>query len=82
MNAGCHEWEFKFTLPGNTDESVEGLPMFWIVYDLTATLERGYMSKDLTATSHIRVIRTIGQDSSDTMPTEQVRCMHGFTGRG
>lgn len=73
INAGRHEWDFKFTLPGNTDESVEGIGTNWIVYDLHATVDRGYMSKQLTATSHIRVIRTLGRDISESVPMEQVR---------
>jgi hypothetical protein len=72
INAGYHEWDFKFTLPGNTDESVEGLGTNWIVYNLSATVDRGYMSKQLSATSHIRVIRTLGRDMMETQPMEQV----------
>lgn len=72
INAGYHEWDFKFTLPGNSEESVEGLGTNWIVYDLHATLDRGYISKQLTATSHIRVIRTLGRDSMESMPYEQI----------
>jgi hypothetical protein len=73
INAGRHEWDFKFTLPGNSDESVEGLVTNWIVYSLNATVDRGYMSKQLIATSHIRVIRTLGRDLMESMPMEQVR---------
>ncbi|KAF2123256.1 hypothetical protein BDV96DRAFT_593689 [Lophiotrema nucula] len=72
INAGVHEWDFKFTLPSNTDESVEGLGTNWVVYNLTATVDRGYMSKQLTATSHIRVIRTLGRDLMETVPMEQI----------
>jgi hypothetical protein len=74
INAGYHEWDFKFTLPGNTEESVEGLGTNWIVYDLHATIDRGYITKQLTATSHIRVIRTLGRDIMETIPYEQVGC--------
>ena len=71
-NAGVHEWEFKFKMPSHLDESVEGLPTNWIVYNLKATVDRGYMSKPLTASSHIRVIRTLGRDMMETVPMEQV----------
>lgn len=74
INAGHHEWDFKFTLPGDTDESVEGLATNWIVYDLQATVDRGYMSKQLMAISHIRVIRTLSRDLTETQPMEQVWC--------
>jgi hypothetical protein len=72
INAGRHEWDFKFTFPGNTEESVEGLGTNWIVYNLSASVERGYISKQLTASSHIRVIRTLGRDLMESMPMEQV----------
>ncbi|KAF2009381.1 hypothetical protein BU24DRAFT_358230 [Aaosphaeria arxii CBS 175.79] len=72
INAGYHEWDFKFTLPGNTDESVEGISTNWIVYNLSATVDRGYMSKQLTANQHIRIIRTLGRDLLETVPMEQI----------
>jgi hypothetical protein len=72
INAGHHEWDFTFKLPQNLDQSVEGLPTNWIVYNLKATMDRGYMSKQLHATSHIRVIRTLGRDLLETMPMEQI----------
>lgn len=72
INAGTHEWDFKFQMPSNLDESVEGLSSNWIVYNLTATVDRGYMSKQLSASTHIRVIRTLGRDLIETMPMDQV----------
>jgi hypothetical protein len=72
INAGYHEWDFKFKMPSNLDQSVEGLPTNWVVYNLKATVDRGYMSKQLSASSHIRVIRTLGRDMLESMPMEQV----------
>lgn len=72
INAGHHEWDFCFTLPHDLDESVEGLHSNYVVYDLKASVDKGYMSKHITATSHIRVIRTLGRDLLDIMPTDQV----------
>lgn len=72
INAGVHEWDFKFKMPSTTDESVEGLPSNWVVYSLKATVDRGYISKPLTASSHIRVIRTLGRDLLDSVPMEQI----------
>lgn len=72
INAGTHEWEFKFKMPANLDESVEGLPTNYIIYNLKASVDKGYMSKPLTATSHIRVIRTLGRDLMDSVPMEQI----------
>jgi hypothetical protein len=59
-------------MPSGLEESVEGLPTNWIVYNLKATVDRGYMSKPLTASSHIRVIRTLGRDLMDSVPMEQI----------
>lgn len=72
INAGLHEWEFKFKMPSTLDESIEGLPTNWVVYSLKASVDRGYMSKPLTATSHIRVIRTLGRDLMESVPMEQI----------
>lgn len=72
INAGYHEWNFSFKMPNDLDQSVEGLPTNWIVYNLKASVDRGYMSKQLSASSHIRVIRTLGRDLLETMPMEQI----------
>ncbi|KAF1999248.1 carbon catabolite repression protein cred [Amniculicola lignicola CBS 123094] len=72
LNAGVHEWDFKFKMPSTLDESVEGLGTNWIVYNLTATVDRGYLSKQLLANQHIRVIRTLGRDVMESMPMEQI----------
>ncbi|KAF2123549.1 hypothetical protein P153DRAFT_303627 [Dothidotthia symphoricarpi CBS 119687] len=72
INAGRHEWDFSFKMPSSLDQSVEGLPTNWVVYNLKATVDRGYMTKQLSATSHIRVIRTLGQDLMESMPMEQI----------
>ncbi|KAJ4299085.1 hypothetical protein N0V90_004329 [Kalmusia sp. IMI 367209] len=72
INAGVHEWEFKFKMPSTLDESIEGLPTNWVVYSLKATVDRGYMSKPLSASSHIRVIRTLGRDLMESVPMEQI----------
>ncbi|KAF1941700.1 carbon catabolite repression protein cred [Clathrospora elynae] len=72
LNSGYHAWDFSFKLPPNLDQSVEGLPTNYIVYDLKASVDRGYMSKQLSAMSHIRVIRTLGRDMLESMPMEQI----------
>lgn len=72
INAGAHEWDFKFKMPSHLDESVEGLPTNYIIYNLKASVDRGYMSKPLLATSHIRVIRTLARDLMETVPMEQL----------
>jgi hypothetical protein len=69
---GAHEWRFNFQIPSHLPESVEGLPGSYAVYDLTAEIDRGYMSKNLIATRHVRVIRTLGRDLTDTVPMPYV----------
>jgi len=78
INPGVHEWSFCFKMPSTLDESVEGIDTNWIVYNLNATVDRGYLTKQLTATKHIRVVRTLGRDMLETQPMEQVghiRCL-------
>ncbi|KAH9876431.1 hypothetical protein J1614_003562, partial [Plenodomus biglobosus] len=72
ISAGYHEWPFSFTMPSNLDQSVEGLATNWVVYNLKAHVDRGYMSKQLSASTHIRVIRTLGRDMLETQPMEQI----------
>ncbi|OCL06231.1 carbon catabolite repression protein cred [Glonium stellatum] len=72
INPGVHDWSFRFQIPSDADESVEGLVGNYIVYNLNATVDRGYISKHLSATRHIRVVRTLGQDSMESLPMEQI----------
>jgi hypothetical protein len=72
INPGVHEWHFKFTIPGDVDESVEGLAGNFIVYNLNAVVDRGYISKQICATKHIRIVRTLAQDLMESVPMEQV----------
>jgi hypothetical protein len=69
---GNHEWRFSFQMDGHLPESVEGLPSSYIVYGLTAEIDRGYISKSLVATKHVRVIRTLGRDLTDIVPMPYV----------
>ncbi|TDZ17021.1 putative HECT-type ubiquitin ligase-interacting protein creD [Colletotrichum orbiculare MAFF 240422] len=59
LPAGNYEWPFEFTLPGNTAESVEGIPEASITYKLKATVARGKLAYDLHAYKALRVIRTL-----------------------
>lgn len=65
---GTHEWRFKFTLNPDLPESVEGLPGSYIVYELVADIDRGYMVKKMIAKKQLRTIRTLGRDITDTVP--------------
>jgi arrestin-related trafficking adapter 4/5/7 len=59
LPAGNYEWPFEFNLPGNTAESVEGIPEASITYRLKATVARGKLAHDLHAYKHLRAIRTL-----------------------
>jgi hypothetical protein len=65
---GKHEWRFKFIMDPTFPESVEGLPGSFIVYNLTAEIDRGYMSKSLMARKHVRIIRTLSRDMAEMVP--------------
>ncbi|KAI9712754.1 MAG: hypothetical protein M1820_001376 [Bogoriella megaspora] len=65
LHRGQHVFPFKFLLTGAMPESVEGMNNAWIVYTLHARIERGYLTKDLTASRHIRIVRTLGQDERE-----------------
>lgn len=58
LPAGNYEYPFDFTLPGDTPESVEGIPEASITYRLKATVSRGKLAYDLHAYKPLRIIRT------------------------
>ncbi|CAH0014767.1 unnamed protein product [Clonostachys rhizophaga] len=57
LPAGNYEYPFEYLLPGDTAESVEGIPEASITYRLKATVGRGKLAYDLHAYKHLRVIR-------------------------
>ncbi|KHO01720.1 arrestin domain-containing protein [Metarhizium album ARSEF 1941] len=59
LAAGNYEYPFEFMLPGDTAESVEGIPEASIAYRLKATVGRGKLAYDLHAYKHLRIIRTL-----------------------
>lgn len=66
IKAGTIEWPFEFELSPSMPESVEGLRETFIAYHLCANVSRpGWNSKDLGAQEHIRIVRTLGQDSME-----------------
>ncbi|KAL6940094.1 hypothetical protein ACO0QE_003978 [Hanseniaspora vineae] len=69
---GNYEFPFSLVLPGNTTESVEGLPHACCVYKLQAVIERGKYLSDLQIKKHIRIIRTHAADSLDLSETVAV----------
>jgi hypothetical protein len=66
VKAGTIEWPFEFELDPAMPESVEGLRETFIVYHLHASVSRpGWNAKDIVAQEHIRIVRTLGQDSME-----------------
>jgi hypothetical protein len=66
VKAGVIEWPFEFELDPAMPESVEGLRETFIVYHLHASVSRpGWNAKDIVAQEHIRIVRTLGQDSME-----------------
>ena len=66
IKAGVIEWPFEFELSPSMPESVEGLRETFIAYYLHASVSRpGWNTKDLLAREHIRIVRTLGQDSME-----------------
>ena len=59
LTPGNYEWPFELLLPGDTDESVEGLYQTGVGYLLKATVVRGKLAKNLHAFKRLRVIRTL-----------------------
>lgn len=59
LPAGNYEYPFEYMLPGDTAESVEGIPEASITYRLKATVGRGKLAYDLHCYKHLRVIRTL-----------------------
>lgn len=56
---GNYEYPFEYMLPGDTAESVEGIPEASITYRLKATVSRGKLAYDWHAHKHLRIIRTL-----------------------
>jgi len=57
--AGNYEFPFEVIIPGDTPESVEGLPESWVIYRMKATIDRGRLQQNIHARKHVRIIRTL-----------------------
>lgn len=73
IGPGNHEWRFSINMKGDLPESIEGLPSSYIVYELTAVLQKGYITGNMIVKKHIRVIRAMGRDALESIIFEQVR---------
>lgn len=59
LPAGNYEYPFEYMLPGDTAESVEGIPEASITYKLKSTIGRGKLAYDIHSYKHLRIIRTL-----------------------
>ncbi|ODV63915.1 arrestin C-terminal domain-containing protein ASCRUDRAFT_73657 [Ascoidea rubescens DSM 1968] len=72
LEKGNYEFPFSFVLPGTIPESVLGLKNAVLYYKIQSTLHKGKLSKDISATKHLRVIRTLTPDSLELAETMAV----------
>lgn len=72
LPAGNYEYPFEYMLPGDTAESVEGIPEASITYRLKATVGRGKLAYDLHAHKHLRIIRTLEPGALETLQAMSV----------
>ncbi|KAJ3535178.1 hypothetical protein NM208_g7244 [Fusarium decemcellulare] len=67
LPAGNYEWPFEYMLPGDTPESVEGIPEASITYTVKATISRGKLVRQLSTQKQLRIIRTLLPESLEFM---------------
>lgn len=79
LAAGKHEYPFRFLIPGDIPESVEGRGDIYLVYGLKAVLDRGSTWRSLEVRRHLRIVRTLTLSSPElSEPTVSVLCpLHG-----
>ena len=65
LKPGDYEFQFGFDLPGDAIQSIEGMDKNWMVYELSAIVDRGKFAKDLTTSKHLRLVRTLGSDPDE-----------------
>mmetsp|Transcript_540 Transcript_540/g.608 ORF Transcript_540/g.608 Transcript_540/m.608 type:complete len:678 (+) Transcript_540:1733-3766(+) len=66
---GNYRLPFKCYLPANTPETIEGLKCCSLLYKLECVIERGRFEKSIHTAKHIRVLRTLHQDSMNLTDT-------------
>ncbi|PKS11419.1 hypothetical protein jhhlp_003182, partial [Lomentospora prolificans] len=59
LQPGNYEFPFEYMLPGDTSETLEGIPEASISYRLKARIMRHRLASDIHTYKHLRVIRTL-----------------------
>lgn len=72
LRQGNHEVPFDCILPGEVPESIEGLEGGMVVWKLSATIERGRFSNNISKKQHLRVVRTLGHDNVELTQTMSI----------
>ncbi|KAG8672670.1 hypothetical protein FPOAC2_06064 [Fusarium poae] len=67
LPAGNYEWPFELLMPGDTSESLVGLPDASITYALRATINRGKLSRHTSCCKKLRIIRTLAPTALEFM---------------
>ena len=61
VKPGTHTFPYRFELPGDISESIEGIPGIKIEYNLKASAERtSRFNNKLECRQHLRIVRTLG----------------------
>ncbi|CEI62115.1 hypothetical protein FVEN_g10379 [Fusarium venenatum] len=72
LPAGNYEWPFEFLMPGDTSESLDGLPDASITYALRATINRGKLVRHTSCCKKLRIIRTLAPTALEFMHNASV----------
>ncbi|EEB06641.1 arrestin/PY protein 2 [Schizosaccharomyces japonicus yFS275] len=73
IGKGNYEYPFEYTLPPDLQESIEGISNCYIVYSLTASLERAaYNTANIETRLPFRIVRTIPPNNLDLLHTVSV----------
>ncbi|KAF9872325.1 arrestin [Colletotrichum karsti] len=59
FSAGNYEYPFEFSIPGDTIETVAGIPEASTTYKLEASVMQSGLSQDIRAVKAVRIIRTL-----------------------
>ncbi|SPO04873.1 related to ROD1 - O-dinitrobenzene,calcium and zinc resistance protein [Cephalotrichum gorgonifer] len=59
LQPGNYEFPFEYLVPGDTSESLEGVPEASITYRLKARVVRNRLASDIHTYKHVRIIRTL-----------------------
>lgn len=69
---GHYEFPFTSILPGDMNESIDGLPNTHLNYYLEASIERSHGKSDLYCRKYLRIVRTITPDNPEISETVNV----------